>query len=267
MLRLAICLLLLFQQAPPILKTEVGMPAPFRVQREDGTLKKLKAPDAHYSVALVYSSYDNAREGYFCAGSLIRPEWVLTAAHCLSAHTKPSNLKIAAGSAKLSESKLVTTVKIIRHERFDRNSMINDIALIKLADPIHDMQPVKLTDFETERQVFKTDSRATVSGWGSKAFLPKTISEDLLYVRVSVISRRSCNRSYKSAVTENMICAGNKNADACSGDSGGGLVITYQDHMYLEGIVSWGEGCGDPKKPGVYTRVPSYREWIRAHMN
>lgn len=267
MLRAAVCVLFFLEQAFLIGSAATGTPALFGSQRPEGTLSKLKSSTAPYQIALVYSEYDNAREGYFCAGSLIAPEWVLTAAHCLSTHAKPSDLKVAAGSVQLSQSRLTSVTGIVRHEGFDRNSMINDIALIKLANPIRDMEPVSLADFETERHALKSDPRATVSGWGSAAFHAKTVSNDLLHITAPVVSRRSCNKTYNGAVTDKMICAGERDTDVCAGDSGGGLVITYKGNLYLEGIVSWGEGCGDPKKPGVYTRVPSYLDWIKAHMN
>jgi len=247
--------------------TTAGMPALFCGQKPDGTLQKAKALEASYQVALIYSGYDNPREGYFCAGSLIRPQWVLTAAHCLASHSSVSDFRIAFGSAKLSASRLLSAVQVVRHEAFDRNSMVNDIALIKLADPIQDMEPVDLADLETEHQALRLNTHASVSGWGSTSYLPKTISDDLLNVGVPIIDRRPCNQSYKGAVTDKMICAGGKDADACRGDSGGGLVINYRGHRYLEGIVSWGGGCGNRKKPGVYTRIPSYLDWIRAHMH
>ena len=266
MLTAAACVLFSLEQAFLIGGAATGMPAPFTAQHGDAKLQKVEAASAPYQVALVYRGYNNAHEGYFCAGSLIDPQWVLTAAHCLSAHTKPSDLKIAVGSAKLSQSKLLPAMKIVRHRAFDRNSMVNDIALIKLSVAIHDMQPVSLADFKIERQALDSAQRAIVSGWGSSAFRPKTISDDLLYVTVPIISQGTCSKNYNSGVTDKMICAGGKNADACSGDSGGGLVMSYKDHRYLEGIVSWGENCGDRKKPGVYTRVPSYLDWIKTHM-
>jgi len=266
MLKALAGLLFFLEQVFLIGGTAAEMPAPFCSQRPEDALRKFKSSVASYQVALVSSTYDNPREGYFCAGSLIGHQWILTAAHCLSTHVRPSDLKVAAGSVHLSQSRLISVAEIVLHEGFDRNSMINDVALIKLAEPVHDMKPVGLADFETERQALKSDARATVSGWGSTAFHAKTISDDLLYVTAPVVKRRSCNKAYKGAVTDKMICAGGKDADVCAGDSGGGLVIAYKNRAFLEGIVSWGQGCGDPKKPGVYTRIPSYLDWIKAHM-
>ena len=66
-------------------------------------------------------------------------------------------------------------------------------------------------------------------------------------------------------MTKQMVCAGGGDRDTCEGDSGGGLVISDGKSSYLEGIVSWGKGCGGREGVGVYTRVPSYVKWIRMH--
>lgn len=54
------------------------------------------------------------------------------------------------------------------------------------------------------------------------------------------------------------------------GDSGGPLVCeeeASERQLILRGIISWGSGCGDRYKPGVYTDVASYVTWIQEHTN
>lgn len=75
--------------------------------------------------------------------------------------------------------------------------------------------------------------------------------------------------SRKRIITEAQLCAGGEfGKDACSGDSGGPLMKKYVDaesnqlQWYLEGIVSWGDGCGRIGIPGVYTRMASYVYWV-----
>jgi len=88
--------------------------------------------------------------------------------------------------------------------------------------------------------------------------------------KVPIINRQTCWKalSLYGVFTSNMICAGYKKGgiDACQGDSGGPLVYRNGGRFELAGIVSWGSGCGDAEKYGVYTRVDKYVNWIKANI-
>ena len=101
--------------------------------------------------------------------------------------------------------------------------------------------------------------------------------EALQVARVPFVPHDNCAESMKKTqyrVTENMVCAGGKGADACSGDSGGPLTCArngttgLEEERYLCGIVSWGIPCSRRRNflPGVYTDVTRCTGWIRKFM-
>ena len=85
------------------------------------------------------------------------------------------------------------------------------------------------------------------------------------------ITNDACDIYYgnKGRITESMVCAGYPDEggkDSCTGDSGGPLVCNENGRAVLAGVVSWGDSCAKPGKPGVYSRVTHILNWILDNM-
>ncbi|MCY1077028.1 S1 family serine peptidase [Archangium lansingense] len=200
---------------------------------------------------------------HFCGGVIYNSKTVITAAHCVAGR-QPSEISVRYNSLYHgSGGALVSVSSIVVHPSYNFSTIDNDIALIKLSSAMTlgstQAKAVKLPAPGSDPAVKAT---ALASGWGVISYGSSALPAALRSVSLPIVSRATAQAGYGSMViTKNMIAAGPTEGgkDTCQGDSGGPLVINGE----LVGITSWGWDCAASNRPGIYTRVGKYVDWIK----
>lgn len=198
----------------------------------------------------------------FCGGSLIAKNIVLTAAHCVNQNRGPISVWIGIETLNNLPQARPVQARLV-HPQYHASRYQHDLAQLFLSEAKTSEEP----DTIPLSAAPKPSGPLHVFGLGNTSRTGYEYPNHLQTAELTEIPGYACQTlggPYDYILSE-QVCAGDfqhGTRDTCDGDSGGPLV-TNGSVSKLYGIVSWGVGCGLAGRPGVYTRVASYREWMK----
>lgn len=218
---------------------------------------------------------------FICGGSLIAPNVVLTAAHCVNTKSPESLIARAGEWDTQTDSETLPYQErqirqIIIQPHYNSAVQFNDIALLVLDQPMNGDENVQLICLPPQGETF-SDETCFSTGWGKSNFLSDSYQVILKKVELPMVSHSECQNALRRTrlgknyrLHNSFTCAGGEDGiDTCTGDGGSPLMCPFpgsESRYYQAGIVAWGIGCGTAGVPGVYVKNSMFTEWINQEL-
>ncbi|XP_041824687.1 chymotrypsin-like elastase family member 2A [Melanotaenia boesemani] len=227
-----------------------------------------------WQVSLQLDSYSDGSFGHICGGSIVDSFHIMTAAHCILS-MDANQYRVVVGEYNLFEydgsEQFIRVETIIVHPDWTGDlAKGNDIALMKLANPVYNNGYVDIANLPYPDQMLPHGFTCYITGWGLMDYIG-SIPDKLQVAPIDVVEHSVCSQPewWGDIALKTMVCAGGDGViSGCQGDSGGPLNCFTDGAWRVHGVVSYGPAgmCNQVSKPTVFTRVSSFLDWMYSAM-